>query len=93
MLRVKQSYYFTEAHLKEMTFEDKRALLQNIFNGTDNDGKRFGVYVERKGKGSWLYTIKGMFIEEVGRLNSPTRNDKQNMRRKRNAYNRFRLHK
>jgi DNA invertase Pin-like site-specific DNA recombinase len=88
MLRVKESYYFSDAHLKEMTFEDKRTLLQNIFSGTDNEGNRFGVYVEKKSKDLWIYTIKGLFIDEVGRLEKV----KQNMRRKRDAHNGFRLH-
>ena len=47
LLRTKQSYFHSEAHLKEMSFEDKRALLQNLFGSTDKDGKRYGVYVEK----------------------------------------------
>lgn len=70
MQRVKESYFQSEPHLKEMTFEDKRLLLQNIFSGADKDGNRSGVYLEKKGYKRWLYTIKGTFIEEVGRLNS-----------------------
>ena len=54
-----------------MSFEDKRALLQNLFGGTDKDGKRFGVYVEKMmRKDLWVYTIKMVFLEEVGRLES-----------------------
>ena len=68
MQRVKESYFHSEAHLKEMTFQDKRELLQSIFSGNDNEGNRYGVYVEKKGGKDWLYTIRGTFIEEVGRL-------------------------
>jgi hypothetical protein len=82
MLRVKESYYFSDAHLKEMTFEDKRSLLQDIFSGTDSESNRFGVYVEKKSKELWVYTIKGLFIEEVGRLDK----DRQNRLSKCNAY-------
>jgi hypothetical protein len=83
MLRVKESYLQSEAHLKEMGFEDKRALLQSLFGGTDKDGKRYGVYVEKmKRKGLWVYTIKMAFLEEVGRLESGNKLVKQNMQRK-----------
>ena len=83
MLRVKESYLHSEAYLQEMSFEDKRALLQNLFGGTDKDGKRYGVYVEKmKRKDLWVYTIKWAFIEEVGRLESGNKLVKQNMQRK-----------
>ena len=66
-----------------MSFEDKRALLQNLFGGTDKDGKRFGVYVEKMmRKDLWVYTIKMAFLEEVGRLESGNKLVKQNMQRK-----------
>jgi len=93
MLRVKESYFQSEAHLKEMAFEDKRLLLQNIFSGTDKDGNRCGVYVEKKGHKRWLYTIKGAFIEEVRRLNPDTQKASENMLSKRDAYYSVRLHK
>jgi hypothetical protein len=90
MQRVKESFFQSEAHLKEMSFEHKRALLQNLFGGTDKDGKRYGVYVEKmKKKGLWVYTIRGAFIEEVGRLEKT----KQSKQSKRDAYNSIRLYK
>lgn len=80
MLRVQESYLQSEAHLKEMSFEDKRALSQNLFGGTDKDGNRYGVYVEKmKRKDLWVYTIKLAFLEEVGRLESGNKLVKQNM--------------
>jgi hypothetical protein len=80
LLRTKQSYYFTEKHLNEMTFENKRELLQNIFSGTDTDGKRFGVYVEKKSKDVWIYQVKGVLIDEVGRLRVDRKKPEQIMR-------------
>jgi DNA repair exonuclease SbcCD ATPase subunit len=89
MQRVKESFFQSQAHLKEMSFEDKRALLQNLFGGTDKDGKRYGVYVEKlKKKGLWVYTIRGAFIEEVGRLDQ----NKQNMQPKCDAHHRLRFY-
>jgi hypothetical protein len=93
MLRAKESYFHTDWHLKEMNFDEKRALLQNIFSGTDKDGKRSGVYVEKKWKNSWLYTLRGNFIEQVGRVQVKSRKIKQNMHTKRHAYHGVRFHK
>ncbi len=87
MQRVKESYFQSEPHLKEMTFEDKRLLLQNIFSGADKDGNRSGVYLEKKGYKRWLYTIKGTFIEEVGRLNSDPKKASNNVLCQRDAHN------
>jgi len=93
MQRVKESYFHSEAHLKEMTFEDKRLLLQKIFSGTDKDGNRYGVYVEKKDGKSWLYTIKGTFIEEVGQLKAESKKASLNMLSKRDAYHGVRIYK
>jgi len=93
MQRVKESYFHSETHLKEMTFQDKRELLQNIFSGTDKDGNRYGVYVEKKGGKDWLYTIKGTFIEEVGRLTARRNKTSTNMQLKRHAYYCVRFYK
>jgi hypothetical protein len=37
-------------HLQEMTFEDKRALLHWLFDGKDNKGKQYGIYVKKIGR-------------------------------------------
>lgn len=92
MQRVKESYFHSESHLKEMTFEDKRELLQNIFSGTDKDGNRYGVYVEKKGGKSWLYTIKGTFIEEVGQLKAGSKKASINLLCKCHAYHGVRFY-
>ena len=93
MQRVKESYFHSEAHLKEMTFQDKRELLQSIFSGNDNEGNRYGVYVEKKGGKDWLYTIRGTFIEEVGRLTARRNKTSTNMQLKRHAYYCVRFYK
>jgi hypothetical protein len=76
-----------------MTFQDKRELLQNIFSGTDTDGNRYGVYVEKKARKSWLYTIKGTFIEEVGQLKAVSKKASLNVHSKRHAYHGLGLYK
>jgi hypothetical protein len=47
MLRVKESYLQSEAHLKEMGFEDKRALLQSLFGVQIKTGKGMGFMSKR----------------------------------------------
>ena len=51
--------------LYEMSYEEKRQLLQYFFAGKDEDRKRFGVYVTRKSKGKYLFDIKGA-LGEIG---------------------------
>jgi DNA invertase Pin-like site-specific DNA recombinase len=65
--RLAHDYFKSFAHLKEMTFDDRRALLQNLFNGKTDDGKRYGVYISRDDK-RVVYTIKGDFGEFMGYL-------------------------
>ncbi|MBU0965476.1 MAG: recombinase family protein [Proteobacteria bacterium] len=46
--------------LSQMTFQQKRQLVQTAFGGTDMDGKRLGVYIKKNEKGIWQYEIKGI---------------------------------
>jgi DNA invertase Pin-like site-specific DNA recombinase len=67
--RMAIDYFQSYAHLQEMTFDDQRALLQNLFSGKTNDGKRFGVYISRDNKTQrFIYTIKGDFGVFIGYL-------------------------
>jgi predicted CopG family antitoxin len=56
----------SQAHLDEMSFDDKRKLLQTAFNGKTIDGKRLGVYISKSENGNWLYAIKGIFYDAKG---------------------------
>ena len=58
-------------HLSEMTFKEKRALIETVFGGKDSEGKRFGVYLEKREdstKHQWMFTIKGNLIDEIENL-------------------------
>jgi len=61
MQRTMESYFKCDAHKREMSFEDKRELLQNLFSGKTSDGKRAGIFitVEKSGRYSWHCEIKG----------------------------------
>lgn len=50
---------------KEMTYEDKRALLEMIFSSKTPDGKRMGVYVQWNENG-WKLNIHGHLIDKQG---------------------------
>lgn len=65
--RLAHDYFKSFAHLREMTFDDRRALLQNLFSGKTDDGKRYGVYISRDNK-RFVYTIRGNFGEFIGYL-------------------------
>jgi site-specific DNA recombinase len=66
LLRLTENILKGQKHLEEISFEDKRKILQYAFDGKDADGKRFGVYIDRDSKGNWLYTIRGAFIDSKG---------------------------
>jgi site-specific DNA recombinase len=58
-------------HLAEMSFDDKRALIQTVFGGKDSEGNRFGIYLEKREdatKYDWMFTIKGNLINEIENL-------------------------
>jgi site-specific DNA recombinase len=74
------AYYSTEAHLQEMTFNQKRDLLHLLFGSAEKPtgankkaGQlmpkflKSGIYVERTPKG-WKYRIKGSFPVITGKI-------------------------
>ena len=63
--RIERSFLTSDNRLKEMSFDEKRELLQSLFNGKDSEGRRYGVYLEKR-KSHWIYKIKGNFQEIVG---------------------------
>ncbi len=64
IVRFRQEFLKMKKHLNdEMTFDDKRKLLQYAFDGKDDDGKRCGVYIRKADNGRWIYEIKGLFHE------------------------------
>ena len=61
MQRTMESYFKCDGHKREMSFEDKRKLLQDIFSGKTSDGRRAGIFVtiEKSGRYSWHCEMKG----------------------------------
>jgi DNA invertase Pin-like site-specific DNA recombinase len=60
LLRLSKDILRSHMHLSEMTFNEKRKLLQVAFAGKDVDGKRYGAYINKNKKGDWIYTIRGI---------------------------------
>lgn len=44
-------HYSGEQRLSKMSFEEKRRLLHWLFDGHDPSGDRYGIYINKKGKG------------------------------------------
>ena len=74
--RIERSFYTSDNRLKEMTFDEKRELLQMLFNGKDAEGKRYGVYLE-KWPNHLVYKVKGNFMEMVGSIKLDLRGQDQ----------------
>ena len=52
-----------------MSFDDKRNLLVTLFAGKDVLGRKLGIYVTKDDKKRpWLYEIRGLFKNDIGRL-------------------------
>ena len=74
LLRIHDSFMKSKHRLEEMTFEEKRKMIQTIFHGKDTNGKRLGVYLwkdNKNKKAPWLYEIHGILVDEVGRITTP----------------------
>lgn len=67
LFRIMQGILKRKKHLEEeMTFDDKRKLLQYAFGGKDADGKRCGVYIRKLDNSLWSYMINGLFYDSTG---------------------------
>ena len=80
-MQMEHSCLGSKAHLKELTQEKKRSILQTIFSEKfteDGQERRSGVYV-KKGQQGWLYTIKGAFPSVTGRVNNHLKEDLANL--------------
>jgi hypothetical protein len=71
-----------KADIDDMSFEDKRALVERVFDGTwDDNGvpRRMGVFIEwtnerlpGTNRKAWRYRLRGKLIDVRGGLGLPT---------------------
>ena len=57
MRRMLQHYFQSEERLQAMTYDEKRRLLHWLFDGQDEEGTPYGVYVREVKKGVYDYFI------------------------------------
>jgi DNA invertase Pin-like site-specific DNA recombinase len=69
MLAVHRSYLSSPHHFQQMTFKDKRQLLEAMFAGKGPNGERLGVFIRKMNnkKKPWKYEIRGLFFNDIGR--------------------------
>ncbi len=73
--QIKHSYLGSQAHLSEMTFQEKRDLLKALFPGKDPNGMRYGIYIKRGVKG-WHYRVYGVFNPFKGYIDNGNKDAK-----------------
>ena len=92
-------------HLSTLTWEEQRKLVELVFSGVYEDGKRDGVYVKKEDK-TWHYELRGSFSTNMNGALPMTRNeiidllnldadhcdDQLDLLSKCHAYNRFCLY-
>ena len=58
-------WFASSKPLSQMSYEDKRGLVEMVFGGHRPDGSRMGVYITWK-DGTWTFDIYGRLISEEG---------------------------
>ena len=63
LFRHMENYLRHPQHLTEMSFQEKRALLETLLGGKDSNGDRFGIYIKKRNdlNRPWEFTLKGNF--------------------------------
>lgn len=56
-------YFGSMERLQEMSFDEKRELLNWLFDGKNENGHPWGIYVKKIAKGEWKYHIRASLIE------------------------------
>ncbi len=57
-----KQYFGSKDRLQEMTFDEKRELLNFLFAGKDQRGTPYAIYIEPNQDGSWDYFLYGRLI-------------------------------
>jgi len=63
-----QDYFGTLDRLEQMSYEEKRGFLTSLFQGTDGEGKPYGVYIKKVGK-EFQLTVNARTFEAICDLN------------------------
>jgi len=70
--QISMDVFKSESHFKDMSFDDKQKMLRALFNGSDADGRQYGIYLKRDND-QWTYEIYGNLnlIDNTGSLPMP----------------------
>ena len=55
-------FYKSSERLNDMSYDEKWALLNYFFSGKDENGKRFGIYVDKDDRGDVTFFIYGAYM-------------------------------
>ena len=55
-------YYKSPERLNDMSYDEKWLLLNYFFSGTDENGKRFGIEVDKDDRGEVTFSIYGAYL-------------------------------
>ena len=61
---IKEKRLKSAEHLSQMSWEDKRRLIQIVLAGMNEKGERNGVYIHRENN-KWHYEIRGAFSHDI----------------------------
>jgi DNA invertase Pin-like site-specific DNA recombinase len=54
--------YRSSDRLKKMSYDDKVDLLNYFFNGNDNDGRRYGITIQKNAQGEYELELYGRYL-------------------------------
>jgi len=75
MQKIIRSSFRGRGRLLEMSFDDKRQMLENAFTGRDEEGEKYGVYLKTGYKPKdYIYELKWKYeFDEIGSVMVPER--------------------
>lgn len=67
-IRMVSKIRLANSQIEEMSWRDKRALLEAVFSGKTPEGRRMGVHISWDESGNWRYKIEGRLLDPVTQL-------------------------
>jgi hypothetical protein len=62
MRRQLLEYYSSPERLRDMSYDEKRALLNYFFSGRDENGKKFGIEIDKNDQGELTISMYGAYM-------------------------------
>jgi hypothetical protein len=73
MQKIIRSHFRNPSRILDMSFDDKRKMLEHVFSGRDEEGKKHGIYLKRGEKHrEYIFELKWIFkFNEIGTVMVP----------------------